>query len=197
MATIRNYAVLGVAAIAVAACSTEHVSAAATTSSAVSSPAPASSSATAAGAVSLPDQLLGQDKDTSADAAQVVSMLDREYASSLTAALSGPLKTAVYGDEQNGFFIVLAAKSQRQIASPDNTVDVMKNDWVSSGVTDARVFPAGPNGAAVACRPAQQDIVCMWADHVGIGLTLFSQGFASSLNDGASKTAQIRSAVVH
>jgi hypothetical protein len=35
-----------------------------------------------------------------------------------------------------------------------------------------------------------------WADHVSFGVALYPPGFASSLGDGASKTSQIRSAVV-
>lgn len=183
----------------VAACSTQHASDPATASPSVSSPSPANSSpATAAEAVSFPSQLLGRDKNASATAEQVVSSLDKEYVSTFTAILGGTGKGAIYGDEQNGFFIVIAAKAQKQIVSPDTVVHNIQNDWASSGVTDLKLFPAGSDGQEVACQQTQQqDVVCFWADHVSIGITLYSPGLASGLNDGASKTIQIRSAVVH
>jgi hypothetical protein len=199
IATIRGYAALCVAAVMVAACSTQHASDAATASPSVSSPSPANSSpATAAGAVSFPSQLLGRDKNSSAAAEKVISSLDKEYVSTFTAILGGTGKGAIYGDEQNGFFIVIAAKAQKQIASPDTAVRDIQNDWASSGVTDLNVFPGGSNGQETACQQTpQQDVVCFWADHLSIGITLYTPGLASGLKDGASKTIQIRSAVVH
>jgi hypothetical protein len=123
-------------------------------------------------------------------------MLNRVYASPVTKELGGTTKGAVYGDEQNGFFIVLAAKSQRKITSPTNAVNVMKANWLSKGISDVKVFPVSSNGGTQACQETQQDVICFWADYVSIGFTLFSPGLASSLADGASKTAQIHSAVV-
>jgi hypothetical protein len=198
---IGGRAALGAAAIMMVACGAQHTSAPATASAAASSPAPHNSnSATAAGLVSLPNQLPGRNKNTSAVAKQAVSVLDRTYVSPLTADLHGTWKAALYGGGQNGetpFFFVVAGKLDKRIASPDSVAHRLQNSMVGRGITDAKVFPAGPGGEALVCARTHMDIICSWADHVSFGVVLYSPGFASSLNDGASKARQVRSAVVH
>ena len=203
-ATLGSRAAIGAVAIALAACGGQHTAASATDSSSASSPAPRStgSAATAAGGVvHFPDQLLGRNKNTSAGAKQVVGLLNAQFVSRLTAAL-GAGKAAMYGGGKSAttpttnFFFVIASALDRPI-SPDSFARKLKSSMLAKGVTDAKVFPADANGRALACGQAQSDIICSWADHVSLGIVLYSPGFASNLNDGASKTGQIRSAVVH
>jgi hypothetical protein len=201
MTTLGGRAALGAAVIVVAACGAQHTSSAAKALAGASSPAPhsISSATTAAGAVLFPDQLLGQTKNTSAAGKQAASILDRQYVSHLAADLVGA-NAAIYGGGQNGatpFFFVVAGTLARRITSPDNAAHVLQNSMLSRGISGAKLFPAGPNGVALACGQTHMDILCGWADHVSFGIVLYSPGFTSSLNDGASKTSQIRSAVVH
>lgn len=200
---IKGCAALSAAVLVLTACGAQHTTNPATTSRATSSPLPHSSSsaATTAAVVYLPNQVLGRNKNTSVDAEQALSLLNSKYVSSLTALSKGliSVKTAIYGGEQNGatpFFFVVAGSSIRRIASPDTAVRSFRNDMLTRGESDATVFPAGPNGVATVCGHVQVDTICYWADHVSFGIVLYSPGFASSLNDAASKTSQIRSAVV-
>lgn len=200
MAIIGGRAALGAAVFVLAACGVRHTSALATASPAASSPGPHSSAAAAAtGAVQLPNQLLGLNKNTSAEAKQSVSYLDRNYIAPLTAVLVGE-KAAIYGGGQNGatpFFFVVAGELPRQIASLDNVAQELQKSWSAKGITGVKMFPAGPSGAPVVCGQTQnKDIICSWVDHVSLGYVLYPPGFASSLNDAASKTSQIRSGIV-
>ena len=111
-------------------------------------------------------------------------------------------KTAIYGGEQNGatpFFFVTAGAWAQPVASPDNVAHPLQEFLRTKGFTDARVFPPGPDGAALVCGQrhvaAGPNTVCEWADHVSFGIVLYSPGFVSSLSDAASKTSQIRSAI--
>lgn len=201
MAIIGGRAALGAAALVLAACGGRHTSALATASPAASSPGPHSSSvATAAtGAVQLPNQLLGLDKNTSAEAKQSVSYLDRNYVAPLTAALVGE-KAAIYGGGQNGatpFFFVVAGELPNQIASPDNVARELQKSWSARGITGVKMFPAGLSSVPVVCGQTQnKDNICSWVDHVSLGYVLYPPGYASSLSDAASKTSQIRSGIV-
>jgi hypothetical protein len=202
-ATIGNRAAIGAVVIALAACGGQHTAASATDSPPPSSPAPqsTSSASTATGAVvHFPNQLLGRNENTSAGAKQVIGLLNAKFVSRLTAALGGG-EAAMYGGGQSAttatsnFFFVIAAPLAKPI-SPDTFARKLQSSMLARGVTDAKVFPAGANGRALVCGQAQSDIICSWADHVSLGIVLYSPGFASSLNDGASRTEQIRSAVV-
>jgi hypothetical protein len=150
--------------------------------------------------VHFPNQLLGRNENTSAGAKQVIGLLNAKFVSRLTAALGGG-EAAMYGGGQSAttptsnFFFVIAAPLAKPI-SPDTFARKLQSSMLARGVTDAKVFPAGTNGRTLVCGQAQSDIICSWADHVSLGIVLYSPGFASSLNDGASKTKQIRSAVV-
>lgn len=201
--TVGGRVALGAAAIVLAACGGQHTASPATASPASSSPAPQSSNSATTVAVHLPTQLLGQNENTSAAAKQATSILDRQYVSLLTAGLGGSWKTAIYGgNAQNAttpttdFFFVIAGTLTRPIASPDNVARKLQNSMLTRGITDAKLFPADANGEALVCGQTHMDIVCSWADHVSLGYVLYSPGFASSLSDGASKTSQVRSAVV-
>ncbi len=201
IAAIRGGAALGTAVIVLAACGAQHVAAPATSSPATSSPAlhSSTSASTAAGAVHFPNQLLGLNKNTSAVAKQSIRILDKGYVSPLTAYLVGG-KSAIYGGGQNGatpFFFVAAGALPSPIASPDNVAHKLHSVMLNSHITDAKLFPAGPNDEALVCGHTHNtDTLCFWADHVSFGVVLYPPGFASSLGDGASKTSQIRSAVV-
>jgi hypothetical protein len=167
-------------------------------SPAQSSPAtPSSSPATVRGDVSFPNQLLGLHENSSATAGQAISMINRGFVSPLTKGLGGTSKAAIYGDEQNGFFVVVAVKTRKKITSPDDVVNKLQNDWVNRGATDVMAFPAGRKGESVVCEQTQQNLVCLWADHLSIGVVLYSLGSPISFKDGVSKTIQIRSAVMH
>lgn len=199
---VRGGAALGAAVIALAACGAQHAAAPATAPPATSSPALHSThgaGSAAAGAVHFPNQLLGLNKNTSAVAKQSISILDKNYVSPLTAYLVGG-KSAIYGGGQNGaspFFFVAAGTLPRPIASPDNVAHKLHRVMLNSHITDTKLFLAGPNGAALVCgHTHNMDTLCFWADHVSFGVVLYPPGFASSLSDGASKTSQIRSAVV-
>jgi hypothetical protein len=201
--TARGCVVLAAAAIMLAACGGQHTVAPATTSPAASSPsAHSSSSAVATGSVQLPAQLLGLKKNTSAAAKQAVTIVSRQFASRLTGDVVGG-KTAIYGGEQNGatpFFFVTAGTWAKHVASPDNVAHTLQGFMRTKGFTDVRVLPPGPDGEALVCGQkhvtAGTDTVCYWADHVSLGLVLYSPGFVSSLSDAASKTSRIHSTVV-
>ena len=200
MAIIGGRAALGAGVLVLAACGGRHTSALATASPAASSPGPRSSAAAAAtGAVQLPSQLLGLNKNTSAEAKQSVSYLDRNYIAPLTAVLVAE-KAAIYGGGQNGatpFFFVVAGELPKQIASPDKVAHELQKSWSAKGITGVKVFPAGPSAAPVVCGQTQnKDNICSWVDHVNLGYVLYPPGFASSLNDAASKTSQVRSGIV-
>jgi hypothetical protein len=149
--------------------------------------------------VYFPNQLLGRNKNTSTAAKQAISTLDKQYASPLAAYLVGG-KSAIYGGGQNGatpFFFLVAGALPKPIASPDNIAHKLHSVMLVSRITDAKLFP-GPNGATVVCgHTHNMDTLCFWVNHVSFGVVLYPPGFASSLNDGASKTSEIRSAVVH
>jgi hypothetical protein len=210
MTTIGSCAALAAAVIVLAACGAQHAAAPATSSAAASSPAlhssgaapatasPATSSP-AVGTVSFPNQLLGLNKNTSAEAKQSIKILDKDYVSPLTAYLVNG-KSTIYGGGQNGatpFFFVAAGALPGTIASPNSIGHKLHRVMVNSRITDARLFPAGPNGAAVVCgHTSSRDTLCFWVDHVTFGVVLYPPGFASSLSGGASKTSQVRSGVV-
>lgn len=203
-ATVGGRAALGAAAIVLAACGGQHTTAAVPASSPASSSAPqsGSSATTAAGAaVHFPNQLLGRNKNTSAAAKQVVGILNREFVSRLTAELGGGA-AAIYGGGKSAttpttdFFFVIATALARPI-SPDVFAHRLQSSMLSRGATNVKLFPAGAYGGVLVCGQTHSDIICSWADHVSLGIVLYSPGFASSLSDGASKTRQTRSAVVH
>lgn len=203
LTTARGCVVLAAAAIMLAACGGQHTVAPATTSPAASSPSAHSSSpAAATGSVQLPAQLLGLEKNTSAAAKQAVTIVSRQFASRLTEDVVGG-KAAIYGGEQNGatpFFFVTAGAWAEHVASPDNVAHTLQEFMRTKGFTDVKVFPPGPDSEALVCGQkhvtAGTDTVCYWADHVSLGVVLYSPGFVSSLSDAASKTSQIHSTVV-
>jgi hypothetical protein len=201
--TARGCVILAAAAIMLTACGGQHTVAPAATSPAASSPSAHSSSpAAATGSVRLPAQLLGLNKNTSAAAQQAVTIVGRQFTSRLTGdVVSG--QSAIYGGEQNGatpFFFVTAGTWAERVASPDNFARTLQEFMRTKGFTDVRVLPPGPDGEALVCGQkhvtAGTDTVCYWADHVSLGLVLYSPGFVSSLSEAASKTSQIHSSVV-
>ena len=131
------------------------------------------------GGVQLPSQLLGLNKNTSAEAKQSVSYLDRNYVAPLTAVLVGE-KPSIYGDGQNGatpFFFVVAGELPEQIASPDNVAQKLQKSWSARGITGVKMFPAGPGSAPVVCGQTQnKDNKCSWVDHVSLGYVLYPPG---------------------
>ena len=199
-ASIGSRTAIGAVAIALAACGGQHTAASATDPPPASSPAPQTNSPTTAAVVNFPHQLLGQNENTSAGAKQVISLLNAEYVSPLTAKL-GSAKAAMYGGGKSAttpttnFFFVIATSLDKPI-SPNVFAHKLQSSMSARGVTNAKVFPAGASGKALACGQTHNDIICSWADHVSLGIVLYSPGFATSLNDGASKTEQIRSTVV-
>jgi hypothetical protein len=203
--SVAGRAVLGAAAVMLASCGGQHMQAPATTSPAASSPSTHSSSTAAAvtGSVHFPAQLLGLKKNTTATGGQVASTLSRVFASRLVGQVVAE-KAAIYGGQQNAsppFFLVVAGAWAKRVASPEAVAHIIQEFLVTRGFTDARVLPTGANGEVPVCghKPLKiggADIVCEWADHATFGVVLYPPGFASSLSDGASKTSQIRSAVV-
>jgi hypothetical protein len=203
--TIRRCVILGAVAIVLAACSSEHHTAApAAASPASSSPASQGSKSAATATIYLPTQLLGHNENTSTGAKQLISIFDKNLISPLTAAMGGHWTSAVYGggDVQSAstpttdFFIVVAGTLQKPISSPDNFVRQLQDSLLAKGITDVKLLPADANGVARACGEEQGFIICSWADHISVGYVVYSAGVASDLSDGASKTSQIRSAVV-
>lgn len=206
VAIIGGWAAFGAAVLGLAACGGQHTTAPATASLAAASPAASSpaahSSSTGtmtAGAVYLPNKVLGLTNDTSAKATQDVTYLEKNYAAPLTAVLVGQ-KAAIYDGGQNGatpFFFVVAGELPAQIASPDNVAQNLQKTWSANGISNVELFPAGSSGAPVVCGQTQnKDDMCSWVDHVSFGYVLYPPGFAPSLHDAASKTSQIHSAVV-
>ena len=194
---------LAIAAIMLTACGGPHSAVPATSPAASSTNAHSSSSrAPASGSVQLPAQLLGLEKNTSATAKQAVNILGKEFASRVMGNVVGE-KSAIYGGAQNGatpFFFVVAGTWAEHVASLNNAAHVLQKFMQTQGFTDASVLPAGPNGEALVCGQkhvtAGTDTVCYWAHHVTFGIVLYSPGFVSNLSDAASKTSQIRGAVV-
>jgi hypothetical protein len=202
--TAGGCAAVAMAAIMLAACGGQGSAASASSSPAVPSASARSSSpaAAATGSVQLPAQLLGLKKNTSATAKQAITIVSREFASRLTGDVVGG-KAAIYGGAQNGatpFFFATAGTWAKHVASLNNVAHTLQKFMQAKGFTGASVRPAGPNGEALVCEQkhvtAVTDTVCYWADHVTLGAVLFSPGFVSSLRDAASKTSQIRGAVV-
>jgi hypothetical protein len=201
--TARGCVVLAAAAIMLTACGGQHTAAPVTTSPAASSPrAHSSSPAAATGSVRLPAQLLGLAKNTSAAAKQAITIVGRQFASRLAEDVVGG-QSAIYGGEQNGampFFFVTVGRWVEHVASPDDVAHTLQDFMRTKGFTDVRVLPPGPDGETLVCGQkhvtAGTDTVCYWADHVSLGLVLYSPGFVSSLSDAASKTSQIHSSVV-
>jgi len=154
------------------------------------------------GSVHFPAQLLGLKENTSATAMQAVSILRKGVVSRLMGHVVGE-KAAIYGGGQNAatpFFLVAAGAWGKRVAFPDSVAHIIQDFVVTKGFTDARLLPAGANGAAMVCGDKHvqtgTDTVCEWADHVSFGAVLYPPGFTSSLSDAASETSQIRSAVV-
>jgi hypothetical protein len=206
MAIAEGRAALGIAVLVLAACS-GHSSAPVAASPAASSPSPAGSSparsaspaTTTAGAVHLPNHLLGLTRNTSAVAKQSVSYLSRKYVAPLTAILVSE-KAAIYGGGQNGatpFFFVVAGELPAQITSPHSVAHKLQMSWSASGINNVKLFPEDPSGGPIVCGQTQnKDDMCSWVDHVSFGYVLYPPGFASSLHDAASKTSQIHSDVL-
>jgi len=182
--TARGCVVLAAAASMLTACGGQHTVAPATTSPATSAPSAHSSSpAAATGSVRLPTQLLGLEKNTSAAAKQAVTIVGRQFSSRLAEDVVGA-QSAIYGGEQNGatpFFFVTAGTWAEHVASPDDVAHTLQEFRRLRHRTSEYL---------------RTDIVCHWADHVSLGLVLYSPGFVSSLSDAASKTSQIHSSVM-
>ncbi len=156
----------------------------------------------ATGSVQLPAQLLGLKKNTSTTARQAVTIVSRGFASRLMGDVVGG-KAAIYGGAQNGatpFFFVTAGTWSKHVASPIDVAHALQKFMQTKGFTGASVLPAGPNGEALVCGQkhvtAGTDTICYWADHITLGAVLYSPGFVSNLSEAASKTSQIRGAVV-
>lgn len=195
--------VLAAAAIMLAACGGQHTAAPATTSAAASSPSAHSSSSAAAvtGSVQLPAQLLGLNKNISATAKQAIPTVSQQFASPLMRDVAGG-RTAIYGGQNDATPLVFVSAGMwaKHLGSPDNAAHELQEFLRTKGFTDARVLPPGPDGEALACGQRHiapgTNTVCYWADHLTFGVAVYSSGFVSSLSDAASKTSQIRSAVV-
>jgi len=200
---VGGRAAFGAAVIMLAACGGQHTGPRATTPPATSSPAPHSSNpaAAATGSVHLPAQLLRLKKNTSTTAMQALSILRRQLASRLTGKVVGE-KAAIYGGEQNAplFFLVVAGAWAKRVTSLDDVAHGLREYLATHGFADARLLPAGPSGEALICGHKHvqtgTDTLCYWADPVSFGIVLYPPRFISSLSEGASRTSQIRSAVV-
>jgi hypothetical protein len=204
MTTIGRCVTLGATAIVLAACGGQHTATSATASPASSSPAAQNSNTATTATIYLPTQLLGHNENTSTGAEQLISFLDKNLISPLTAGLGGHWTSAVYGggDVQSAsapttdFFVVVAGTLPKPIASPDSFVRQLQDSLLAKGITDVKFLPADANGEAMVCGQEQSYILCSWADHISAGYVVYSAGVASGLSDGTSKTSQIRSAVV-
>jgi hypothetical protein len=157
-------------------------------------PDASSSATTTAGSVSLPSQLIGLAKDTSAQGEQDVSYLDKEYLSPIAKLLVDD-KSAIYGKEP--FFFITAGKLPAQATSPDAVAKGIQATWSGTGITNVRVFPAGSVARVICGQLQNKDDECAWVDSMSFGYVLYPPGFASSLDVAASETGQIHSAVVH
>lgn len=195
-------AAFSAAVIMLAACGAQHTGPPATTPPAASSPVPHSSNpAAATGSVHLPAQLLRLKKNTSTTAMRAVSILRRQLASRLTGKVVGE-EAAIYGGQQNAplFFLVVAGAWAKRVTSLDDVAHGLREYLATHGFADARLLPAGPNGEALICGHKHvqtgTDTICYWADPVSFGIVLYPPHFISILSEGASRTSQIRSAVV-
>ena len=164
-------------------------------------PAPPAPAAVATG-LHLPAHLLGFPKNSSSEARGVVSQLSSSMRGN--GEMHAP-KAAVYGNMSASSVLVFGAtwtKTAAQAAASDPvrvgtgfTQAFMK----AGGTTGVRSFPAGPHGGALNCGDktlaGTPTIICAWADTTGGGGAFYLRGSASSLNDAAAKTLQIRAVI--
>jgi len=192
-----------VVAIGAAACggTSSPAPTASSPAAAASSPAGAASSPAASGP-HLPAQLLGLSKNTS----QQVQAQARTMGVMLTNthAFRHP-QVVFYGQIHSGrvLQVFLAPWSSKALAqgaaSAAGGKFFAKGIASSTGSTDLRSFPPGPNGGLLECGHVAsligKQFFCVWSSKQAVGGVSFIRGAASSLSEAASKTAQIRSAI--
>jgi hypothetical protein len=150
------------------------------------------------GSLSLPKQLLGLAKVTSASAGRVASRLRTQEQAGARGKLSGVV-AGVYGSPTVGWLAVSGGGICGTCSA--KSAAALRSNLAAHGYPDAATFPAGPKGGVLACgSQASQGstlIRCTWVDGGTAGDVLFSAGAASDLADGAAKTNQVRTAIEH
>jgi hypothetical protein len=151
----------------------------------------ASSNAGSVGALRLPGKFLGLDRNTDA----------RVSSSGFPAALVAHYVSGVYGADLPhtptvavvGGRLTRAGQSEAHIAPAVMALDAVQ----FRGSTDAQNFPAGHADAGIACTNFSEPtlgmaIACFSVDQTTLLHAIYIGGAASSLQDAAAKTIQIR-----
>lgn len=198
-AAINGCAALGAATIALTACSSQSTDSPATAPSAPSSSKPDSSPASAGSALRLPDRLLGLNRSTAAASRRITSGMIRRLTAS-GSPFAHP-EAAVYGNFTGPALVMFAAEwsNASKSAAGQSLVPFAKGFAKTFGSTGTRLFPAGAKGGVMECGYSTingvRAIGCGWADHTAGGAVAYLNEAAASLNDAASKTIQVRTAV--
>lgn len=200
-ADIKRCATCGAVTIALAACGGQSTSGSATAPSAEtsSSSQPHTGPASAVSTIRLPHRLLGLSRSTAAASRHITGEMIRR----LTASGSPFVRpqAAVYGSFSGPAIVMFAAdwSSASKPAPGQSLVPFAKGFAKTLGSTGARSFPAGPKGGVLECGysaiKGETTIGCGWADDIAGSAVGYLNGAASSLNDAASKTIQVRSAI--
>jgi hypothetical protein len=192
---------LSVLAIAAVACSSPPPATRSAPAATSPAPAPSSAALTVSNLRHLPSQLLGLSENTSPNGRAFTQGVASSLSSNGATAFTSGTQTALYGS--NGPTFLVWASSWTS-AGASNTVAMgyaQAAKLMSSSVSkDAQSFPAGPHGGGLFCghvnlRGGGTAIECWWVDQRTTGIVVNYAGFASSPDDAASKTTQIRAVI--
>ena len=150
------------------------------------------------GRLVLPGTLLGLPKNTSSAARHAAETLKNREVQGDSGKLKGVV-AAVYGSP-TGHLVALTGGGLCGTCMPD-PASQLKSDLIAQGYPDARLFPAGPKGGAMACGThstlVASAIRCSWVDNDTAGDVLYLGGSAKGLDDAAAQTLTVRSVVEH
>ncbi|MGN6678019.1 MAG: hypothetical protein ACTHKL_09540 [Streptosporangiaceae bacterium] len=146
----------------------------------------------------LPGTLLGLPKYTSSAARHAGETLKNREMQGASGKLKGVV-AAVYGSP-TGHLVALTGGGLCGTCMPD-PASQLKSDLIAQGYPDARLFPAGPKGGAMACGThstlVASAIRCSWVDNETAGDILYLGGSAKGLDDAAAQSLTVRSVVEH
>ena len=144
----------------------------------------------------LPGTLLGLPKNTSSAARHAAGTLKNREMQGAGGNLQSVV-AAVYGSP-TGHLVAVSGGGLCGTCTPD-PASQLQSDLVAQGYPDARLFPAGPTGGAMACGThstlTASAIRCSWVDDHTAGDILYLGESAKGLDDAAAQSLTVRSVI--